>query len=85
MGTLIVPKRKSRGSRNIAAEIRALELEKKALKLERDSERDLQKAERIREGKGSGGGEMIIEKIERDGKVVKIEKDRRGRMNLIIK
>ena len=61
-----------RDERSIKAEIRALELEKKALKLEREMERERSKAERYTE----------LEVV-RDRDVVKIEKDRKGRLSLV--
>lgn len=63
-----------RDERSIKAEIRALEAEKEALKLERKIEKEHRKAERYRD-------EEII--IERRDDVVKIEKDRKGRMSLV--
>ena len=69
---LFVPQRsKSVGRRNIQAEIKALDEEKKALKSEREMEKHARKAERY-----------LKEEKERDG-VVKIEKDRKGRMSLV--
>ena len=70
---LMAPERR-RDERSIKAEIRALEAEKKALKLEREMERERSKADRYRES------EVEIIK-ERD--VVKIEKDRKGRLSLV--
>lgn len=63
-----------RDERSIKAEIRALEAEKKALKLEREMERERSKADRYRESE--------VE-IVRDRDVVKIEKDRKGRLSLV--
>jgi hypothetical protein len=60
--------------RTIQAEIRALEAEKRALKYEREMEKEHRKADRLRDG------EIIIE---RDRDVIKIEKDRKGRMSLV--
>lgn len=72
---LIQPKKHHhKDERSIKAEIRALEAEKKALKLEREMEKEHRKAERYRDD------EIIIER--RDD-VVKIEKDRKGRMSLV--
>lgn len=69
---LVLPER--RNPERIKAEIRALEAEKKALKYEREMDKEHKKAEQYREG------DIIIEKG-RD--VVKIEKDRKGRMSLV--
>lgn len=72
---LIQPKHHHhKDERSIKAEIRALEAEKKALRLEREMEKEHRKAERYRD-------EEII--IERRDDVVKIEKDRKGRMSLV--
>lgn len=60
----------------IQAEIRALEAEKRALKYEREMEKEHRKAERLREG------DIVIEK---DRDVIKIEKDRKGKMSLVVK
>ncbi len=62
--------------RTIQAEIRALEAEKRALKYEREMEKEHRKAERLRDG------EIIIER-DRDRDVIKIEKDRKGRMSIV--
>lgn len=69
---LIAPKER-RDEQSIKAEIRALQAEKKMIKLEREAEIEHRKAERYRDGA------VIIER-ERD---VKIEKDRKGRMSLV--
>lgn len=74
---LITPRdHHAKDDRSIQAEIRALEAETRALKLEREMEREHRKAERLREG------EIIIE---RDRDVIKIEKDRKGKMSLVVK
>ena len=75
--SLAIPSRSKdshKDERQIKAEIRALEAEKKMLKYEREIEKEHRKAERYRE-------EPVI--IERDRDVVKIEKDRKGRMSLV--
>ncbi len=75
--SLVVPNRSKdahKDERQIKAEIRALEAEKKMLKYEREVEKEHRKAEKYRE-------EPVI--IERDRDVVKIEKDRKGRMSLV--
>lgn len=66
----------AKDERMIQAEIRALEAEKRALKYEREMEKEHRKAERLRDG------EIIIE---RDRDVIKIEKDRKGKMSLVVK
>lgn len=66
----------SKDERMIQAEIRALEAEKRALKYEREMEKEHRKAERLRDG------EVFIE---RDRDVIKIEKDRKGKMSLVVK
>ena len=63
-----------RDTQSIKAEIKALEAEKKALKYEREMEKERQKADRYRDSE--------IEII-RDKDVVKIEKDRKGRLSLV--
>ncbi len=69
---LFLPER--RNPERIKAEIKALEAEKKALKYEREMDKEHKKADQYREG------DMIIEK----GKdVIKVEKDRKGRMSLV--
>lgn len=76
--SLMVPSRNKdahKDERQIKAEIRALEAEKKMLKYEREIEKEHRKAEKYKE-------EPVI--IERDRDVVKIEKDRKGRMSLVI-
>lgn len=65
---------KGRDEHSIKAQIRALEAEKKALKHEREMEKERHKADRYRETE--------IE-IVRDRDVVKIEKDKKGRLSLI--
>lgn len=72
---IITPRdHQSKDERLIQAEIRALEAEKRALKHEREMEKEQRKADRLREG------DIIIEK---DRDVIKIEKDRKGRMSLV--
>ena len=86
--TLIVPDRR-KDERSIKAEIRALEAEKRALKLEREVEKEHKRADRYRDGEVivgrevvRGDREVIIER-ERPKDVVKIEKDRKGRLSLV--
>ena len=75
--SLVVPSRSKdahKDERQIKAEIRALEAEKKMLKYEREIEKEHRKADKYKE-------EPVI--LERDRDVVKIEKDRKGRMSLV--
>ena len=75
--SLVVPSRSKdthKDERQIKAEIRALEAEKRMLKYEREIEKEHRKADRYRD-------EPVI--IERDRDVVKIEKDKKGRMSLV--
>lgn len=69
---IIAPK-EHRDERSIKAEIRALEAERKRIKQERENEKEHRHVEKYR------GEEIIIE----DRNVVKIEKDRKGRMSLV--
>ena len=71
VGALIVPSRDRRTDRDIKAEIRALEAERRVLRLEREGDRD---RERDRE--------LLIVK-ERDDEVVEVRKDRKGRLALV--
>lgn len=75
--SLVVPSRSKdahKDERQIKAEIRALEAEKKMLKYEREIEKEHRRADKYKE-------EPVI--LERDRDVVKIEKDRKGRMSLV--
>ena len=76
---LVAPPDRRRDERSIKAEIRALEAEKKALKLEREMEKEQRRADRYRDG----GKEIVIERIARDKDVVKIEKDKKGRLSFV--
>ena len=67
---LVIPQRGRRKSQSISAEIKALEAEKRALKYEREHQSHSHHRE----------GEIIIER-ERD--VVKVEKDKKGRLSLV--
>lgn len=78
-GALILPERsrKHGGSVNdVDAQIRALEQEKRALKLEREAREKLERAERLRDSEYD-----IVEERKRD--VVRVEKDKRGRLALV--
>lgn len=76
VGALIVPGRERRTERDIKAEIRELERERKALKLERE-------VDRLRvDDRDSRDRELIVVK-ERDDEVVEVRKDRKGRLSLV--
>ncbi len=85
--TVVVPERRHRKERDIKAEIKALEAEKRALKYEREAEEKRRKGEREYEEKREKAREIreseyeIVEHKERD--VVRVEKDRRGRLALV--
>lgn len=90
--TLLTPRRgKSRGQRDIQAEIRSLESEKRSLRLEREGVREGGRDEpqyefvrphKHREREREREEETVVEeKKERD--VVRVEKDRRGRLSLV--
>lgn len=65
--------------RNIKSEIKALELEEKALKLERQRDVELRKAERIRES-----GERHSSRSEQiDLGDIKVERNKKGKMSLV--
>ena len=70
-----------RSDRDIRAEIRALEVERRALRLERDADERRLIAERIRDRDDYDF--EIIERRDRDRDVVRVEKDRKGRMALV--
>lgn len=74
---VIVPDRRRKSERDIQAEIRALEAEKRALKLEREAEQRRAKADKIRES------EYEVVDSRRDRNVVRVEKDRRGRLAIV--
>jgi len=85
-GALILPERSRRKSvGNVDAQIRALEQEKKALRLEREAQRDqrealekLERAERLRDSEYE-----IVNGREERRDVVRVEKDKRGRLALV--
>ena len=72
--TVVVPPRHRRSERDIKAEIRRLEAEKRALRLERDADIRLVEADRLRDREYE-----IVEPRE----VIRLEKDRRGNMALV--
>ena len=71
-----------RNDREIHAEIRALEAEKRALQLEREAEKRLVLADRVREGDSVSGYE-VAERKEKERDVVRVEKDKKGRLALV--
>lgn len=75
--TVVAPERRRKSARDIESEIRRLEAEKKALKLEREADQRRAKAERIREA------EYEVVDSRRDRNVVRVEKDRRGRLAIV--
>jgi hypothetical protein len=85
-GALILPERSRRKSvGNVDAQIKALEQEKKALRLEREAQRDqrealekLERAERLRDSEYE-----IVNGREERRDVVRVEKDKRGRLALV--
>ncbi|KAJ9630484.1 hypothetical protein H2203_001005 [Taxawa tesnikishii (nom. ined.)] len=95
--TIVLPERRERSERDLKAEIRALEAEQRALRLEREADQRREMALRIREE--PAGYEVveyreerprrseIVEYVERPRSpprnVVRIEKDRKGRMALV--
>ena len=83
---LVRDQRKSRTDRDIKDEIRRLEEERRRLRKERnDDDLEVVKVERIRERSPSRGrgGEVIVER--RDGDVLEVKRDRRGRMSMVAK
>ena len=76
--TIVLPERsRGRTDRDVKAEIRALEAERRAIKLEREAEEKRMQAERLRDS------EYEIVESSRDRDVVRIEKDRKGRLALV--
>jgi len=73
---VVIPDRRRKSARDIESEIRALEAEKKALKLEREADQRRAKAERIREAEYE-----VVDRKDRN--VVRVEKDRRGRLAIV--
>lgn len=94
-GALIIADRETRSDRDIAAEIRNLELERRALRLEREADQKHAMAERIRHN----GDELqlieferrpareIVEFVGRERSpprnTIRVEKDRKGRLALV--
>ncbi|KAI9830669.1 MAG: hypothetical protein M1826_004498 [Phylliscum demangeonii] len=67
---------KRKEERNIRKEIKALEIEEKAVKLERERNRELRRAERIR------GGDYVEEE-EIDFGDIRVERNKKGKMSLV--
>jgi hypothetical protein len=97
-GALVVREREYRSDRDIQSEIRQLEAERRALRLEREAEERRDMALRIREHpeeefqlveyretRVPGRETLIIEERDRSPprNVVRVEKDRKGRMALV--
>nr|POE54479.1 hypothetical protein CFP56_41417 [Quercus suber] len=97
-GALVVQERDYRSDRDINAEIRALEAERRALRLEREAEEKRDMALRLREHREDDEFQLVeyrerrpdrevLEVVEREKSpprnVVRVEKDRKGRMALV--
>lgn len=89
-GQIVLGEPVRRGDREIKAEIRALEAETRALRLREAAEERRSRADRQRELEYARADRLlvereaeveIVERRERD--VVRVEKDRRGRLNLV--
>ena len=88
----MLQEREYRSDRDINAEIARLEAERRALRLEREAEERREKATRIREQdfqvvEYREPRRDVLEIVERDRSpprnVVRVEKDRKGRMALV--
>ena len=97
-GALVLQERENRSDRDIKAEIHALEAERRALRFEREAEEKHNLAVRIREHRPDEEFQLVeyreerprhevLEVVERDRSpprnVVRVEKDRKGRMALV--
>jgi hypothetical protein len=96
-GALVVQEREYRSDRDIQAEIRALEAERRALRLEREAEEKRDLALRLREHpeeeyqlveyREERRPREMLEIVERERSpprnVIRVEKDRKGRMALV--
>jgi len=89
-GQIVLGEPMRRQDRDIKAEIRALEAETRALKLREAAEERRSRADRQRELEYARADRLlvgreaeveVVERRERD--VVRVEKDRRGRLNLV--
>jgi hypothetical protein len=96
--TIVLPERRRERSRDVHAEVRALEAEARALRLEREAQQHNHHGQIIVAQPQQSGYEMveyrerrpdreIVEYVERDRspkrEVVRVEKDRKGRMALV--
>jgi hypothetical protein len=80
--TIVMPERGRQSEHDIRREIKALEVERRALKLEREADERRYQAALIRDSDYE-----IIESVdrprERSRSVVRVEKDRKGRLALV--
>ena len=74
---LAVPRHSSRDERAIREEIKALELEKEALRIQRRAEKDLRKADRIRRGHRASETDLVLYEEDRH--------DRRGEEVIVVR
>jgi hypothetical protein len=96
--TIVLPERRRERSRDVHAEVRALEAEARALRLEREAQQHNHHGQVIIAQPQQSGYEMveyrerrpdreIVEYVERDRspkrEVIRVEKDRKGRMALV--
>ncbi|KAI4755138.1 hypothetical protein E4T52_12877 [Aureobasidium sp. EXF-3400] len=96
--TIVLPERRREHSRDVHAEVRALEAEARALRLEREAQQHHHHGQIIVAQPQQAGYEMveyrerrpdreIVEYVERDRspkrEVIRVEKDRKGRMALV--
>jgi hypothetical protein len=79
---VVVPPRRMT-DHNIRREIRYLEAERKALQLERAADWRLEEADRLRDGDLEIIEHERVERDHRPRNVIRVEKDRKGRMALV--
>ena len=65
--------------RSLRKEMKALEIEEKALKLEKQRDREIRRAERIREGRRSRSADRVSV-----GGGVRVERNKKGKMSLVV-
>lgn len=96
-GSLVLSERHHQSDRDINQEIRALEAERRALRLERDAEQKRDLAMRIRDpsseefqmveyrNRSRPRGDLVVYEREKSPprNVIRVEKDRKGRMALV--
>ncbi|CAK1363690.1 unnamed protein product [Cercospora beticola] len=96
-GSLVLADRPHQSDRDINAEIRALEAERRALRLERDAEQKRDLAMRLRDptrdeyslveyrDRSRSRGDLVVYEREKSPQrnVIRVEKDRKGRMALV--